>query len=190
MRGPIAQRKAIDYATQVTHGLAAAHEKGIAHRDLKPDNLFITKDDRVKILDFGIAKLIEPVSEGIAQTDIATRKVHTDPVIGTVGYMSPEQVRGRHVDHRSDIFSFGAVLYEMLSGHRAFRGESAVETLNAILKDEPTEVRRRTAPSRRHSSEWSGIVWKRVESDGFNQRVIWRSRSKRSPAQLRFPVKR
>src|SRR5437660_977715 len=140
--GPISQRKAIDYAVQVAHGLTAAHEKGIVHRDLKPDNLFITKDDRVKILDFGIAKLIEPATEGIAQTDIATRKVHTDPgtVIGTVGYMSPEQVRGRHVDHRSDIFSFGAVLYEMLSGQRAFHGESAVETLNSILKDEPKEL--------------------------------------------------
>src|SRR5207244_5395963 len=109
--GPISQRKAIDYAVQVAHGLTAAHEKGIVHRDLKPDNLFITKDDRVKILDFGIAKLIEPATEGIAQTDIATRKVRTDPgtVIGTVGYMSPEQVRGRQVDHRSDIFSFGRV---------------------------------------------------------------------------------
>src|SRR5438445_3112583 len=97
----VGQRRAIDYALQVAHGLAAAHEKGIVHRDLKPDNIFITKDDRVKILDFGIAKLIEPPTEGIAQTDIATRKVHTDPgtVIGTVGYMSPEQVRGRQVDH-------------------------------------------------------------------------------------------
>jgi Tol biopolymer transport system component/tRNA A-37 threonylcarbamoyl transferase component Bud32 len=140
--GPIAQRKAIDYAVQVVHGLAAAHEKGIVHRDLKPDNLFITKDDRVKILDFGLAKLIEPVSEGVAQTDIATRKVQTDPgtVMGTVGYMSPEQVRGRAVDHRSDIFSFGAVTYEMLSGKRAFHGDSAVETLNAILKEDPPEL--------------------------------------------------
>lgn len=142
--GPIAQRKATDYALQVAHGLAAAHEKGIVHRDLKPDNLFITKDDRIKILDFGLAKLIEPVSDGLAQTDIATRKVQTDPgtVMGTVGYMSPEQVRGKHVDHRSDIFSFGAVIYEMLSGKRAFHGDSAVETLNAILKDEPLELTR------------------------------------------------
>src|SRR5205807_2551815 len=138
----IPQRRAIEYAQQIVAGLSAAHEKGIVHRDLKPDNLFITKDDRVKILDFGIAKLIEPATEGIAQTDIATRKVHTDPgtVIGTVGYMSPEQVRGRQVDHRSDIFSFGAVLYEMLSGQRAFHGESAVETLNSILKYEPKEL--------------------------------------------------
>ncbi len=159
---PIAQRKAVDYAVQVTHGLTAAHEKGIVHRDLKPDNLFITNDDRVKILDFGIAKLIEPVGEGIAQTDIATRKVHTDPgtVMGTVGYMSPEQVRGRHVDHRSDIFSFGAVLYEMLSGQRAFRGESAVETLNSILKDEPTEL---TATSRNVAPALERVVWHCLE---------------------------
>ena len=95
--GPLAQRRAIDHAVQVAHGLAAAHEKGIVHRDLKPDNLFVTKDDRIKILDFGLAKLIEPVGEGVAQTDIATRKVQTDPgtVMGTVGYMSPEQVRGQ-----------------------------------------------------------------------------------------------
>ena len=140
--GPLAQRKAIEFGIQIASGLAAAHGKGIIHRDIKPDNLFVTKDDRVKILDFGIAKLIEPFSNNSAQTDIATRKVHTDPgsVLGTVGYMSPEQVRGLQVDHRSDIFSFGAVLYEMLSGQRAFRGDSAIETLNSILKDEPKEL--------------------------------------------------
>ena len=141
-QGAIAQRKAINYAIQIAHGLAAAHEKGIVHRDVKPDNLFITRDDRVKILDFGIAKLIAPSTDGLGQTDVATRKVHTDPgsVIGTVGYMSPEQVRGSAVDHRSDIFSFGAVLYEMLSGRRAFHGDSAIETLNAILKEDPNEL--------------------------------------------------
>jgi eukaryotic-like serine/threonine-protein kinase len=138
----LSTRKAIEYATQIAQGLSAAHDKGIIHRDLKPDNLFITKEDRVKILDFGLAKLVQPTSEEVAQTDIATRKVHTDPgtVMGTAGYMSPEQVRGRSVDHRSDIFSFGAVLYEMLSGKRAFQGESAIETLNAILKDDPPEL--------------------------------------------------
>jgi serine/threonine protein kinase/Tol biopolymer transport system component len=160
--GPVAQRKATDYALQVARGLAAAHEKGIIHRDLKPDNLFITKDDRVKILDFGIAKLVEPVSEGLAQTDVATRKVHTDPgtIMGTVGYMSPEQVRGKHVDHRSDIFSFGAVLYEMLSGQRAFHGDSAVETLNAILKGEPTEL---TASNRNIAPALERVVWHCLE---------------------------
>jgi serine/threonine protein kinase/Tol biopolymer transport system component len=135
-------RKAIDYAIQIAHGLAAAHEKGIVHRDIKPDNLFITNDERVKILDFGLAKLTQPSSDESAQTDIATRRVHTNPgaVMGTAGYMSPEQVRAAAVDHRSDIFSFGAVLYEMLSGRRAFHGDSAIETLNAILKEEPPEL--------------------------------------------------
>jgi Tol biopolymer transport system component len=136
------QRKAIEYALQIANGLAAAHEKGIVHRDLKPDNLFITRDDRVKILDFGLAKLVQSADENKAQTDVPTRKVHTDPgtVMGTVGYMSPEQVRSQPIDHRSDIFSFGAVLYEMLSGRRAFHRDSAVESLNAILKDDPPEL--------------------------------------------------
>ena len=140
--GPIATRKAVDYATQIAHGLAAAHDKGIIHRDIKPDNLFITRDDRVKILDFGLAKLSQPSAENTEQTDVATRRVHTNPgtVMGTAGYMAPEQVRARAVDNRSDIFSFGAVLYEMLSGRRAFHGDSPIETLNAILKEEPAEL--------------------------------------------------
>ncbi len=137
----LAPRRAIDYALQIAHGLAAAHGKGIVHRDLKPDNIFITKDGRVKILDFGIAKLTQ--AEGSrSQTDIPTRRVNTDPgvVMGTVGYMSPEQVRGQAVDHRSDIFSFGAILYEMLSGRRAFHGESAADTMSAILKEDPPDL--------------------------------------------------
>ena len=134
-------RKAIDYALQIAHGLAAAHEKGIVHRDLKPENLFVTKDGRVKILDFGLAKLTQ--SDGLAsQTDIPTRRVDTDPgtVMGTIGYMSPEQVRGRPVDHRSDIFSFGAILYEMLSGKRAFHGDSPADTMSAILREDPPDL--------------------------------------------------
>src|SRR5256886_1859533 len=137
----LAQRRAIDYALGIAHGLAAAHEKGIVHRDLKPENIFITKDRRVKILDFGIAKLTQ--AEGTrSQTDIPTRRVDTGPgvVLGTVGYMSPEQVRGQAVDHRSDIFSFGAILYEMLSGRRAFHGESAADTMSAILKEDPPDL--------------------------------------------------
>src|SRR5438876_1393691 len=136
----LGQRRTIDYALQIAHGLAAAHEKGIVHRDLKPDNLFITKDGRVKILDFGIAKLTQP-DGSLSQTEIPTRRVDTDPgvVMGTVGYMSPEQVKGRPVDHRSDIFSFGAILYEMLSGRRAFHGESAADTMSAILKEDPPD---------------------------------------------------
>src|SRR6266496_4131683 len=138
---PLAQRRVLDYALQIAHGLAAAHEKGIVHRDLKPDNIFITNDGRVKILDFGIAKLTQP-DGGQSQTEIPTRRVDTDPgiVLGTVGYMSPEQVRGRPVDQRADIFSFGAILYEMLSGRRAFHGESAAETMSAILKEDPPEL--------------------------------------------------
>ncbi|PWT92594.1 MAG: hypothetical protein C5B55_06040, partial [Blastocatellia bacterium] len=140
--GALPPRRAIDYATQIAHGLAAAHEKNIIHRDLKPDNLYLTKDDRVKILDFGLAKLNQPSPGVVGQTDIATRKVHTDPgtVMGTVGYMSPEQVRAGNVDHRADIFSLGAVFYEMLAGRRAFRGDSAIETLNAILKEDPPDL--------------------------------------------------
>src|SRR5713101_3842817 len=135
------ERKAVDYALQMAHGLAAAHEKGIVHRDLKPDNVFITNDGRVKILDFGIAKLTQP-DGSLSQTEIPTRRADTDPgvVMTTVGYMSPEQVKGRPVDHRSDIFSFGAILYEMLSGRRAFHGESAADTMSAILKEDPPDL--------------------------------------------------
>jgi serine/threonine protein kinase/Tol biopolymer transport system component len=135
-------RKVIDYAVQAAHGLAAAHEKGIVHRDLKPENLFITKDGRLKILDFGLAKLTN--TEGVAgSASLApTSPSMTDPgiVLGTVGYMSPEQVRGKAADQRSDIFSLGAIIYEMLTGQRAFRRDSNIETLNAILKEEPPEL--------------------------------------------------
>jgi serine/threonine protein kinase/Tol biopolymer transport system component len=140
-RGPMPQRTAINFAQQIAAGLAAAHEKGIVHRDLKPENLFITTNDRLKILDFGLAKLRPPRSDTIS-SEIATAKQITDPgtVMGTVGYMSPEQVRGHQADHRSDIFSFGAILYEMLAGQRAFRRETMAETMTAILKEEPPEL--------------------------------------------------
>jgi Tol biopolymer transport system component len=134
-RGALSQRKAVDYATQIARGLSAAHEKGIVHRDLKPENLFVGKDGRIRILDFGLAKL-RPRAPG----EDADRRTGAGMVLGTVGYMSPEQVRGEEADHRSDIFSFGSILYEMLAGRRAFRGPTPVETMNAILKDEPPEI--------------------------------------------------
>src|SRR5438105_1904264 len=139
--GSLPQRKALDYAQQIAQGLAAAHEQGITHRDLKPENLFVTTDGRVKILDFGLAKL-RPLRNESVSSEIDTRKQITDPgtVMGTVGYMSPEQVRGHEADHRSDIFSFGSILYEMLSGQRAFRRETMAETMTAILKEEPPEL--------------------------------------------------
>ena len=140
--GPLSSRKAIEYGLQVARGLAAAHEKGIVHRDLKPENLFITNDERVKILDFGLAKLTRPETEADSDADAATVQVNTEPgqVMGTAGYMAPEQVRGKAADHRSDIFAFGSILYEMLSGQRAFRGESPADTMSAILKEEPAEL--------------------------------------------------
>ena len=138
--GPLPSRKAIEYALQVARGLAAAHEKGIVHRDLKPENLFLTNDERVKILDFGLAKLTRPETD--AGAEAPTVQVNTEPgqILGTVGYMSPEQVRGKAADHRSDIFSFGSILYEMLSGQRAFKGETPADTMSAILKEEPAEL--------------------------------------------------
>ncbi len=140
-RGAITPRRAIDYAVQIAQGLAAAHEKGIVHRDLKPENVFVTKDARIKILDFGLAKLAQKASA--ATSDGATMtSSHTamGVVMGTASYMAPEQVRGEPVDARTDIFGFGAVLYEMVSGKRAFRRDTAAETMTAVLKEDPPEL--------------------------------------------------
>jgi len=136
-RGPLPLRKAIDYGEQIAQGLAAAHEKGITHRDLKPENLFVTKEGRIKILDFGLAKLspLKETSDALAPT-ITRHGV----AIGTVGYMSPEQVRGQDTDHRTDIFAFGAILYEMVMGQRSFQKHTEADTISAILNEEPPPI--------------------------------------------------
>ena len=129
-------RQATGYALQIVQGLSAAHDRLIVHRDLKPENLFLTNDDRIKILDFGVAKL-QPSAEDHRSAESLTTITKHGTVIGTVAYMSPEQLRAKAVDHRSDIFSFGAILYEMLSGKRAFHGETEVDTMTAVLREEP-----------------------------------------------------
>jgi Tol biopolymer transport system component len=142
-RGVPSHRKSTGYAIQIAHGLAAAHSKNIAHRDLKPDNIFITRDGHVKILDFGLAKSVfsaRHAHEADATIPAPGPATESGVVMGTAGYMSPEQVRGLPVDTRTDIFSFGAVLYEMLTGQRAFHRDTSAETMTAILNDEPSET--------------------------------------------------
>jgi Tol biopolymer transport system component/predicted Ser/Thr protein kinase len=138
--GPVSQKDAVEYALQVANGLSAAHEKGIVHRDLKPANLFVTKGGQLKILDFGLAKRTEQ-DRTDDETSAPTASKLTEPgtVVGTLAYMSPEQVRGLPVDNRSDIFSFGAILYELLSGRRAFKRDTSADTMGAILREEPPE---------------------------------------------------
>jgi eukaryotic-like serine/threonine-protein kinase len=140
--GPLPTRKSLDIAVQVARGMAAAHEKGVVHRDLKPANIFLTADGRVKVLDFGLAKLTQRDDSGIDIADSPTRPADTESgvVLGTVGYMSPEQVRGKPTDARSDIFALGTILYEMLCGQRAFGKDSSADIMAAILKEDPPEI--------------------------------------------------
>src|SRR5262245_56975153 len=139
----IGTRRAIEYGVQIARGLAAAHDRGIVHRDLKPENVFVASDGHVKILDFGLAKLtqLEPALAG-GVTDGPTKMVDTSPgtLLGTMGYMAPEQVRGQTVDHRADVFALGAILYEMLSGQKAFMGATAGDTISAIIDKDPHEL--------------------------------------------------
>jgi serine/threonine protein kinase/tetratricopeptide (TPR) repeat protein len=159
--GTITPRKAVEYSLQIVHGLAAAHDKGIVHRDLKPENLFVARTGQVKILDFGLARSEE--TRGKNGASAVTVEARTEPgtILGTVGYMSPEQVRGQSVDVRSDLFAFGIILFEMMTGRRAFRGESAVETMSAILTEEP-EIVDATAPG---SAGLARIVRRCLEKD-------------------------
>ena len=135
--GPLPLRKVIDYGVQIARGLAAAHEKGIVHRDLKPENLFLTKDGQVKILDFGLARMAQSNETAGTLNQSPADKTEPGIVLGTAGYMSPEQVRGHVADHRSDIFAFSSILYEMLTGKRTFQRPTSVETMSAILNDDP-----------------------------------------------------
>jgi serine/threonine protein kinase/Tol biopolymer transport system component len=138
--GALPVRLAVDYALQIVQGLIAAHDRRIVHRDLKPENLFVTTDGRVKILDFGVAKLQSSAEDSGRSAEEMTTVTRSGAVVGTVAYMSPEQLRGKTVDHRSDIFSMGAILYEMLTGRRAFRGETEVDTMTAVLLENPPEA--------------------------------------------------
>jgi eukaryotic-like serine/threonine-protein kinase len=162
-RGALPQRKAIEYGVQITHGLAAAHEKGIVHRDLKPENIFVTKDGRIKILDFGLAKLAQKVGAEPDEMTLTSANTAAGMVMGTASYMAPEQVRGEVADPRTDIFAFGAVLYEMLSGQRAFHRDTAAETMTAVLKDDPPDLSQSSDSTRLISPALERIVRRCLE---------------------------
>jgi serine/threonine protein kinase len=136
-------RRAVEFAIQIANGLAAAHDQGIVHRDLKPENIFVTRDGRVKILDFGLAKLRKM---GATSETLTSAEAQVGQVLGTFGYMSPEQVKREPADHRSDIFSFGSIFYEMLTGQRAFKRNTGAETMTAILNEEAPDLTAKTGP--------------------------------------------
>lgn len=194
--GTIPVRKTVDYALQIARGLAAAHERGIVHRDLKPENLFVTRDGLVKILDFGLAKVTRPDAGGSEST--VANFVASEPglVLGTVGYMAPEQVRGLALDARSDIFSLGAICYEMISGKRAFQGTTPADTMSAILKEEPPEL---AASVRNLPPALNRIVQRCLEKDpterfqsardlGFNLELLTRDESGSGSTLPAFPA--
>jgi serine/threonine protein kinase len=173
--GAVPVRKAVEIAVPIARGLAAAHAKGIVHRDLKPENVFLLHDGQVKILDFGLAR---QTLTGSGATETAAAMTDPGVVMGTVGYMAPEQVRGQATDARTDLFALGAVLYEMLSGQRAFKRDTAAETMTAILKDDPRTSAVHARTCRPRSTALSGTVSRRIQPNVFRPPATSRSRSR------------
>jgi serine/threonine protein kinase len=159
--GPLNPKRAVEIACQIADGLAAAHARGIIHRDIKPDNIFVTHEGRAKILDFGIARIEHPVRSADITSAGRRRGSSSQFLVGTAGYMSPEQIRGKSIDGRSDIFSLGATFFEMLTGRRAFSREAPVETLGAVLHDDP----RKHPEAEKIPEDLRGFVFRCLEKD-------------------------